>query len=357
MISHSGGAAGYSTWLGRFPTHGLSVAVLCNFDPVSATSLAGRVADLFLPPVDPRTEPPGPVAAEGVDVSGRAGIFFDERTGAPLRLVVNNGRLNIIGGPPLVPVSTERFRAPRPNPFFRSEDDFELSFLSNDEFEIRSMEGQATRYRRARSWTPTASDLQGVQGRYENTELGSVFEVLPGTKGVVVRFEGLPERSQELEAVERDTYMRNLALVRFRRDASGRVTGFDYGNPVVRHLVFTRIGDLAAGTPAAVAPAAPASAAPESATPAAATPQLEQFVGEYQMAPGRTVIVTLEDGKLYGEPANNPKRPLVHVSGATFNVGETTSAITVTFTLGADGKAIAMVMRQNGQERTLPRVR
>jgi hypothetical protein len=74
------------------------------------------------------------------------------------------------------------------------------------------------------------------------------------------------------------------------------------------------------------------------------------------MAPGRTVIVSLEDGKLYGEPANNPKRPLVYVSGATFNVGETTSAITVTFTLGADGKAIAMVMRQNGQERTLPRV-
>jgi hypothetical protein len=49
-VSHSGGAAGFSTWLGRFPSHGQSVAVLCNFDPVSATALARRVADPYLPP-------------------------------------------------------------------------------------------------------------------------------------------------------------------------------------------------------------------------------------------------------------------------------------------------------------------
>jgi hypothetical protein len=31
--------------------------------------------------------------------------------------------------------------------------------------------------------------------------------------------------------------------------------------------------------------------------------------------------------------------------------------MTLTFTLGADGRATGLVMRQNGQERTVPRVR
>src|SRR5918998_1524186 len=45
VVSHSGSAAGFSAWMGRVPGHGLSVAVACNFDPVSATNLAGRVID------------------------------------------------------------------------------------------------------------------------------------------------------------------------------------------------------------------------------------------------------------------------------------------------------------------------
>jgi hypothetical protein len=46
---------------------------------------------------------------------------------------------------------------------------------------------------------------------------------------------------------------------------------------------------------------------------------------------------------------------LTHVSGTTFSVGG--SGITLVFTVGADGRATAVVMRQDGGERTLPRVR
>ncbi|HEX4936955.1 MAG TPA: serine hydrolase domain-containing protein, partial [Gemmatimonadaceae bacterium] len=96
VISHSGGAAGFSTWMGRIPEHGLSVAVSCNFDPVSATALAGRIIDdVFLPPPDSqrlaraRAQRPQPLA--GVEVRGRDGLWFDERTGEPMRLALNNG--------------------------------------------------------------------------------------------------------------------------------------------------------------------------------------------------------------------------------------------------------------------------
>ncbi len=247
LISHSGGAAGYGTWLGRFTDHDLSIATLCNFEPVAVGQLTGRVADLFLPPV---TEPePGPVAAPGVEVVGRAGLFFEEGTSLPLRLVVNSGHLAIANGPPLVPLSAERFQPPRASPFFRSEDQVELVFRSNDELELVSMEGTVTRYRRAQPWTPSAADLKAMDGRYASEDLGTVFEILPGTRGVVMRSESALEKAVELEPVAADTWMRNLMIVRFQRDEAGRVTGFDYGNPVVRRLEFARLGDRAPGAP------------------------------------------------------------------------------------------------------------
>jgi CubicO group peptidase (beta-lactamase class C family) len=357
VVSHSGGAAGFSTWMGRVPEHGLSVAVSCNFDPVSATALGGRVADLFLPLVDPSWKRPGPVAAAGVDVSGRAGLFFDERTGEPMRLAAApDGRLAVANGSQLVPVSATGFRPPRADLFFRSQDDFELSFVDPDHFEIKSMEGQVTRYRRAQPRTPTAADLQSVGGRYESKELGAVYEIIPGANAITMRIEGASERSMELTPVERDTYMLRMMFVRFRRDAGGKVTGFDYGNPVVRNISFTRLGDRAAASEPSAAPVPvtkDTAAAP--AAPASPAPRPEGLTGEYELAPGRTLAVTLEGGQLHGQPQGGAKRPLVHVSGATFSVEG--SPVTLTFTLGADGRATAVVMQQNGRERTLPKVR
>ena len=357
MVWHSGGAAGYSALVSRFPDHALSVAVLCNFDPVSATGLGARVADLFLPPAD--APEAGPAAAPGVDVAGRAGLYFDTRTGEPLRLAASDGRLSVVNGPTLVPVSADRFRPQRPSLSFRSGDAFEVAFRSPDTFEVTSMEGATETYRRAEPWTPTAADLRAFEGRYRSDELGTVLEVLPGPNGLVIRSEQDPAKSTEFAAVARDTYIQRLAVARFERDAQGNVTGFAYGNPLVRRLPFTRVGDRAAGPPAAPAPSSPSPAPAPSVPDAAplAAPALDGLVGAYAMGPGRALTITLENGQLHGEPAGNPKRPLVHVSGATFAVGQTERPITVTFALDADGRATGLVMRQNGNERTLPRMR
>lgn len=352
MVSHSGGAAGYSTWLGRFTDNGVSVVVMCNFEPVSATALGGRVADLFLPPVDPQAPRPGPVAAPGVDVAGRAGLYFSE-AGEPLRLVANEGRLTVANGPPLVPVSADRFQPPRPSPFFRSEDAFEIVFQSDDAFEIRSMEGATTRYRRAQPWTPTAADLRGVDGRYESAELGSVFQLTAAADGLTARLEHAPDRASEFRPVGRNTYMFRLMIVRLVRDAAGTVVAFDYGNPLVRSIRFTRVGDL----PAAAAPNATVPAAAESTeSTAAAAPALEGLAGAYELAPGRILNITLDGGRLYGQPARGDGRLLLtHVSGTTFSAGD--RPITLTFSLDAEGRPTAIVMRQEGRELTLPRVR
>lgn len=250
MVWHSGGAAGYHSWLGRFPEHGLSISVLCNSDAMAATALARRVSDQFLPATGAETtgeRAPASVseggAVTGLDLNSRAGLFFSERTGEPLRLIVNNSRLSIASGPPLVAVTQDRFRNPRGSLFFRSQDEFELHFPSQDRFELKSMEGQVTMYRRAQPYAHSAADRQAFDGRYHSEELGSVFEIVPGTNGLVMRFERSPDKALELTPVERDTWMRSLMIVRFRRDGSGKVVGFDYSNPAVRNIRFTRLGE------------------------------------------------------------------------------------------------------------------
>lgn len=354
LISHSGGAAGYSSWLGRFPDHKLSVTVLCNYDPVSATNLAGKVADLYLPPVDPKAAP-GPVALAGVDVSGRAGLFFDEGTGEPMRLVVNNGRLAIATGSPLVPVTADRFLPPHATLFVRSGDAFEINFKSNDEFEVKSMEGAVSKYRRAQAWTPTAADLQSVDGRYSSPDVDQVLEVMPGANGIKVRFEKSPDKVFDAQAVARDTYMLSMVKVHFLRDASGKVTGFDYSNPVIRNLRYTRLGDrVQSAAPAQVPAPAPVTKAPAPAASAAVPMAMEAFVGEYELAPGRVLAITLENGHLNGQPNGGTKLPLEFVSGTTYSaVGR---PITLTFTV-KDGRVTALVMSQNGNERTMQKVK
>jgi hypothetical protein len=157
-------------------------------------------------------------------------------------LIVNNGRLGIAGGRPLVAVSKDRFRNPRGSKFM-SEDEFELNFLSKDQFELKSMEGQTTRYRRAEPYTPTDADLKAFAGRYESDELKAVIQMVQGKGGLMGRINDARGDGFEFRPVDRDTFQRGMLTIRFRRDTTGKVVGLDFSNPVLRNIKFTRLSD------------------------------------------------------------------------------------------------------------------
>lgn len=275
VVWHSGSAGGYKSILARLPEHGLSFAILCNAgDTADRMNLERHIVDLFAPDTraaaadtDARAVAGGD-AAEAIDPAARSGLFFSERTGEPLRLVVKDGRLRIAGGPSLVTVTADRFRNPNGVTQFMSGDEFELHFLSADTFELRSMEGETTRYRRAQPFAPTAAELQALAGRYESEELKAVFEVAPASGGVTVRLNGA--RTLEFTPAGPDTFQRGMMTVRFRRGADGKVVALDYGNPMLRNVTFTRVGDYTPGAARSAAPPAQPAAAPE--TPAATSP-------------------------------------------------------------------------------------
>jgi CubicO group peptidase (beta-lactamase class C family) len=251
LVWHSGGAAGYSTLAGRLPEQGLSVAITCNADGSARSAYSARIFDLFLPPAVGGGAPEANVPAANAggagvtvgDLSGRAGLFFDEKTGQPLRLAVHNTTLAIAGGGPLVALAADRFRNQRASLSFMSQAEFELQFLSADQFEIKTKEGATTRYRRGQPFTPTAADLQAFAGRYRSDEVGAFFDLAPGKDGLMGRANDAPGAALEFRPVDRDTFQLAGVILRFRRDKAGKVMAVDYSNPVVRNIKFTRLSD------------------------------------------------------------------------------------------------------------------
>ena len=247
-VWYTGSAAAYKGWLGRYPEHGLSIAILCNAgDGADRTMFAHRIFDILAPSArapGPEAGPPPAISGDAlIDVNGKAGLFFNEQTGEPIRLAVDRGRFRVAGGPALVPLTRDRFRRWGAFVQFMSQDEFELHFLSSDQFELKSMEGITTRYRRAQPYAPTASDLRGFSGRYESDELMAVFQMAPGKDGLMIRINDAPGEGFEFRPVDRDTFQRGMITMRFRRDSAGKVVALDFSNPVLRSIRFTRVTD------------------------------------------------------------------------------------------------------------------
>lgn len=246
-VYYTGSAEGYKSWLGRYPEHGLSIAILCNSgDGTDRTAFAHRLFDMFVPnaPAAQSNVPP-PVADSALpDLNSKAGLYFSERTREPLHLVVDRARLRIAAGPGLMPVAKDRFKRFGASVMFMSQDEFEIQFLSKDQFGLKSMEGNITHYRRARPYAPAPVELQAFAGRYESDEIGAVFQVAAGKEGLIIRSGNMPGNGIEFKPVDPDTFQFSRITIRFQRDKNGKVIALDFSNPSLRNVKFVRLGEI-----------------------------------------------------------------------------------------------------------------
>lgn len=248
-IWHSGSAAGYKSWLGRYPEKGLSISILCNSgDGTNRMQFAHRIVDLLVPAADLKEESikvPGEItdsaALAALDLKSRAGLYFNDKTGEPMRLVTDGNKLRIANGPALAALSNKRFRRVGALVQYMSQDEFELNFVSNDIIEMKSMEGLITTYHRARSYAPSAAELGAMKGRYASDEIGTVFNVTPGEGALLVQLEHAPEKKLLFKPVDTNAFQGGMMIIRILRNEKGEVTGFEYGNPVLRWVKFRKL--------------------------------------------------------------------------------------------------------------------
>ncbi|RYG54814.1 MAG: serine hydrolase [Chitinophagaceae bacterium] len=243
MVAHSGGAAGFSTWLGRFPDHDISIAVLCNVEPTSATGIAYSLADIFLPEDRSQViegEGPPPAVPDTLNIGSKIGLYISDE-GAPLEIALERGFLRIVNGPGLVVLTDKKFRRWGAALAYRSQDAFTIDFTSPTRFELKSMEGKTTNYTPAKNVDYTAAQMKEYLGTYESSEIGTSFIVEPAEDGLQLSLLHTPEKTLRFETAGADMFhWKKRMFIRFQRDRNGRIVALDYTNPVLSKVAFRR---------------------------------------------------------------------------------------------------------------------
>lgn len=237
LVGHGGADAGYRAYVGRFPGHGLAVAVLCNAAPANPAALARGVADVFL---GDRLAPPEPAprataSRPAAELAPLAGVYVHPVTGAPTFVSLRGDTL-VAGrgaGPALLPMGDGRFRvAGQP---------VELAFTPQGELVRTTLAWPASRpvaLRRHAPARPTRAQMAAYAGTYRSEELGATYTVTATDSTLVLQTRwGNPVTVRPAYG---DTFAGDV-LLGFTRHASGRITGMEMSSGRVRRVRFERV--------------------------------------------------------------------------------------------------------------------
>lgn len=226
-VSHSGATAGYRAFLGRYPVQGVAVAVLCNASQANATALAHQVADAYLGSAAPTTStgaaPPVRIALARLEAL--AGAYRSTRDGAPLRLVVRDGRLHVDGGAALGAVDDVRFQegpTPGATPSSTVLFDAAPSPDGRPAFRILRSDGDTLRYERFALVAPTPAQLAEYVGTYRSDEADGTL-VVSVDRGALRVVDAYGRVLGSLPPTWADAFGDEGLGVRFIRDSTRRV--------------------------------------------------------------------------------------------------------------------------------------
>jgi CubicO group peptidase (beta-lactamase class C family) len=241
-ISHGGTTAGYLTYLARFPDQRLSVAVLCNTTGSNPSDAAHAVAAIYLgSALRPETR------AKAVDVPADtlarvAGLYRERLTDALMRLSWDAKAREIRGGgvtwtPTGLGVLSDA-GATRTLTFDAG--DGATAWPSGGAVRIieRAEGAQPRTWHLEAPWAPGPDQLGEFIGDYVSDELSISYSVMLAKTGLVVRFR--PAQGYALTPAFKDAFEGDGNTLRFTRDASGTIDGFEVYGGRVRHVRFTR---------------------------------------------------------------------------------------------------------------------
>jgi CubicO group peptidase (beta-lactamase class C family) len=236
LLGHGGADAGYRTWSGRLPEHGLEVVVLCNASSANPVALARGVIDVLAAgKLAPPAQPVRPaVHLTAAQLAALAGVYAHPVTGAPTFVTLRKDTLVLgrVNGPVLVPLSASRFRV--------TGQPVEVEFARGamvSKF-LDWPGGTSTTQRRVRPARLSRADLDGYAGSYYSEELGAAYDVTATDSTLVLKTRWGTERT--VRPAYGDTFAGDFLLTFTRR--GGRIDGMVMGSGRVRGVQFTRAG-------------------------------------------------------------------------------------------------------------------
>lgn len=238
LVGHSGGDAGYRTYLGRFPEHGLSVVVLCNGSSANPVALTRSVADVYVGNKLAAVAPPpkASVTLTRDQLAPFAGVYVDPNTGAATFITLRLDTL-IVGrttGPALVPVAERRFRV--------GAQPVEVEFMPNGDLVQTVLvwpNPKPSTLKRHEPARPSRAELDGYAGSYHSDELGATWTVSATDSTLVLKTRGGIDRS--VRPAYGDTFVGDFLLT-FTRGRNRKVDGMLMSSARVRRVRFERAG-------------------------------------------------------------------------------------------------------------------
>ena len=237
LIGHSGGDAGYRSYTGQIPEHGLALAVLCNASTANPGALARGVIDVLAG--DKLAAPPPPARATmsltAEQLAPFAGVYANPATGAPQVVTLRKDTLTLGrgNGPALVPMSPTRFRV--------TGQPVELEFTADGVVQ-NSLGWPARAPLVAKRVAPalvqmTRVELDHYAGAYYSDEVGASYQVTATDSTLSLKTHGGPDLT--VRPAYGDTFVGDY-LLRFTRGRGGKVDGMLMSSGRVRGVRFDR---------------------------------------------------------------------------------------------------------------------
>lgn len=258
-IGHSGGDDGRRAHVLRYPDRGLAVAVLCNLQDIDPAALIASIAEIYLANEFPSAAANGsaaaaagpapasaasgaPAAPSPTDLQRWVGLYHNESEEIVGRIALRDGKLwayervNDDNGFELAPLGGNRFAIPGAP--------VEAEFVpptagQPQQLRVVIAGGPTIVSRLIAAYTPSREQLRAFEGTYTSDEIHGTYTL--SATDTALRMD-IPTRGDlSLVPVFADAFSANiLGIVRFTRDASGRVTAFTAYGPGVRGVRFTR---------------------------------------------------------------------------------------------------------------------
>lgn len=241
---HGGALGGYKSALTRFPEHNFSIVILSNLSSVNPSSLAYRVADIYLGDFYKEEQPEA--ESEGLNtinlpedkLKDKVGYYINTDSGAFYRIRLIKGQLQFSG-------MGQNFTlgAISENEFFLTGTSqiITLKFGKSEggqpvQLEITQEDSPVLTYKSFEPIRPTKEELKEYTGEYSSEELDTTFRIeLIKNR---LRFTHKNAIPGTLQTNYKDIFRAGNIRIIFSRDSSDRITSFMVNAGRVTNLRF-----------------------------------------------------------------------------------------------------------------------
>ena len=235
QVAHGGSTAGYQTYLARYPDLKMSIAVMCNYGSANPVALAHGVVDGIIgpAPAPPQTET---VEMSAADLQKYASLWRNEKTHMPMRTVVENDAIRVVGGP-LLRATRDGSFAPPTGPARLK---FEAGSGGKPVTVTRTAPEVEERYIAEPAWSPTPEELKAFAGTWHSDEADATFTF--AVEGDQAFFVQRPATRVPLKPQFKDHFTgpnETGQVIWFTR--GGNVLTLHVGESRMRDMPFTRV--------------------------------------------------------------------------------------------------------------------